>query len=132
MLTERIATWVDEHLTESPFTAETQAIIERYGAAESPERRRQYAELSLVVACCLIIVALILGLALVGGSFAALGIPLGAIIYTGSTFWRYYDALIAIRRSHHTNERAARWPRTSSDLDFLLQAVVAVTVAAIA
>jgi hypothetical protein len=145
MLTERVARWVDEHLTESPFTAETQAILERYSAPESPERRRQYTELSLVAACCLIIVALILGLALAGASLAALGSPQGGIIYrigvAGLTWccvgivlhlWRYYDALMAIRRSDEQERGPARWPRTSSDLDFVIQAVVAVSVAVIA
>jgi hypothetical protein len=57
------------------------------------------------------------------------------LIGLGLHSWRFYDALIAIygsRRDPSRAERDWRWPRASSDRDFVAQAVIAVAVAALA
>ena len=148
MLTERVAAWVEDHVTDPPWTAETQALIDKYAAPPSAARRARYQELALVVAHALIMIPFILGLAFVGALSTELGIDgaKGAIYrvaVAGLTWcsvglalhlWRFYDALIAVYRSRRDPTRAAaswQWPRASSDLDFILQAVVAVVATAL-
>jgi hypothetical protein len=146
MLTERVADWVDAHVTESPFSEETQAVIEQYAPPRPAARRARYQELALVVAHALIMIPFILGVALAGALTSALGIDgaKGAIYrvaVAGLTWccvglalhlWRFYDALIAVYRSRHNLARADtdwHWPRASSDRDFIAQAVIALTAA---
>jgi hypothetical protein len=91
----------------------------------------------------------ILGLALAGAISSRLGIPgatgviyriavigltwccVGVALHVG----RFYDALLAIYRSRRVPALAIavpRWPRSSSDLDFIVQAVLAAIAAVIA
>ena len=143
MLTERIVGWVDDHVAGSPWTAETQAVIERYAGPPPLERRTQYQELALVVAHALVMIPFVLALAGAGALSSGLGIH-GATtpiyrIGVGGLVWccaglalhlaRYYVAVVADRRSRGASTDASagagrRWPRASSDLDFVLQTVV--------
>jgi hypothetical protein len=149
MLTERIVAWVNSHVASSPWTAETQAVIERYAGPPPLERRTQLQELALVVAHALVMIPFVLALALAGALSSGLGIH-GATtpiyrIGVGGLVWccvglalhlvRYYAALLAGRRSRGAGASAGagrRWPRTSSDLDFILQTVVAAIAAVVA
>jgi hypothetical protein len=146
MLTERVVTWVDNHLTESPFTEETQALIDKYASPRPPARRVQYQELALVVAHALIMLPFVLAIAFTGEITTRLGVHgatgvLYRIAVAGLTWccvglgihiWRFYDALFAIYRSRREPSRAGgdwRWPRASSDRDVVAQTVVAVVAA---
>jgi hypothetical protein len=151
MLTERIVGWVDGHVASSPWTAETQAVIERYAGPPPLERRTQYQELALVVAHALVMIPFVVALAFAGALSSGLGIhgattPIYRIGVGGLTWCcvglalhlvRYYGALLAGRRSRGAYAGASagtgwRWPRMSSDLDFILQAVVAAIAAVVA
>ena len=150
MLTERIVAWVNSHVASSPWTAETQAVIERYAGPPPLERRTQLQELALVVAHALVMIPFVLVLAGAGALSSGLGIhgaktPIYRVA-VGGLVWccvglalhlvRYYVALVAVRRSRRATTGASagagrRWPRTSSDLDFVLQTVVAAIAAAV-
>ena len=61
------------------------------------------------------------------------GLVVGLLLHLA----RYYDAFIAYRtrrrgRNNVKLDSAHRWPRSSSDLDFLLQLVAALVIAALA
>jgi hypothetical protein len=148
MLTERVVSWVDDRLSESPFTEETQVLIDKYAPSWPRARRAQHDELALVVAHALIVIPFILAIASTGeiatrlGAHGTTGV-LYRIAVVGLTWWcvgltihicRYYDALLATYRSRRDPSRVGhwRWPRASSDHDFVVQAVVAMVAAVLA
>jgi hypothetical protein len=140
VLTEVIVRLVGGHLAPLPLTRETVLLIERH-RQESPMRDTRYRELALVVAHGLSMIGFVLGVAVVGAlSFVLGGAPgSGRVIYeiavvglawccAGLAFHllRYYAALVARRGGAEASGADWRWPRASSDLDFVAQAVVAV------
>jgi len=101
-------------------------------------RDTRYRELALVVAHGLSMIGFVLGVGAL--SFVLGGAPgSGQVIYeiavvglawccAGLAFHllRYYAALVARRGGAEASGADWRWPRASSDLDFVAQAVVAV------
>ena len=142
MLTERVATWVSDHATEPQFSEETQALIDQYAPPMPLARRAQYQELALVLAHSLILLPFGLAIAFTGEISTRLGVHgatgvLYRIAVAGVTWccvglglhvWRFCDASLAIFRSRRDPAHAGgdwRWPRASSDRDFVVQAVAA-------
>jgi hypothetical protein len=148
VLTERVIAWVDGHVTESPLSAEVQELVARYAPPQPAARRARYREAALMTAHGLVMIPFILGVALAGAISSRLGIHDTGVIYriavAGLTFcvagtWihlmRFYDAQVAVWRSRRDPARGdveRRWPRASSDFDFIAQAVAAAIAAAVA
>ena len=149
VLTERVVAWVDDHVTGSPFSDDVQELIARYAPPPQPAARRaRYREAVLMVAHALPMIPFILAVALAGAISSRLGIRDTGDIYriavAGLTFciagtWihllRFYDAQVAVWRSRRVSVRADvewRWPRASSDFDFIAQTVAAAIAAAVA
>jgi hypothetical protein len=148
VLTERAVSWIDRNVAgRSPWSPDVQKLIEKYGA--DPARSWQYSELALVVANSLLLIVVVFLWFVAGVTVSALGgdtdtavLPLGtaAVVWcvTGLALHiaRYYDAYVLLwrrrRSSTSSAHRTLRWPRSSSDLDLLAQAVVAIIVAFIA
>jgi hypothetical protein len=147
MLTHRVVSWVNEHVVgPSPWSPEVQTIIDRYAPDPDPVRVRQSDELALVVAHSLLVVRTIVLWVLAAFTVSKLGGNSNTLIYplgVAATAWclcglalhlaRYYGALISLwthQRSPETTPqyRWVRWPRASSDLDFVAQAVIAAAV----
>jgi hypothetical protein len=125
-----------------PFSDETRRLIQKY-APPAPERDREVREATLIAAHAVLLIPAIAlwgvaaWLASTTGSHAAwevafwVGCALIAAWVAG--LWlhtlRYYDALVARRRSERRTgpggeppaPRRHRWPRTSSDADFVLE-----------
>jgi hypothetical protein len=117
-------------------------LVERYAPAD-PERERQIQELGLMTlqsGALIIAVALWVAARLAVGDrplFHAVvsvdwGIVCGLMVGVLLHCARYYDALVARRtRGRVALGAAHRWPRSSSDLDFVAQVLAAVAVVAL-
>ena len=137
MLTAWIVAQVSK-LAPSPFSTEAQELIAKY-APPNPEADRQFRELALVVGYALLMVPAVAIWGLVGWIVSSGGQPSDGVVRIGWSVMvvliaglglhliRYYDALWAKRRARSPSGTAHRWPRTSSDLDLLLQAALGVT-----
>jgi hypothetical protein len=122
----------------SPFSNETQELIKKY-VPTHPEKDRRFRELALVVGYSLPLppVAGFLAFAgwlVYGGdrpSDQFVRIVWGLIVVLLAGLWlhliRFCDASVAVRRGGTRSDH--RWPRASSDLDFIVQ--IAVGVAAV-
>jgi uncharacterized membrane-anchored protein len=133
-----------ERIAPSAWSPKTAQIIQNY-APRSAQRDRQLDELTLVVVHGALIVLSAALLALVGwissvysprveGAVAFLGVAVLAALCTGLFLHltRYYDALISRRRVEQGEKAAAiRWPRASSDADFLIAIGLGVLVAVV-
>jgi hypothetical protein len=131
-----------ERLAPSPWSPETQRLLRKYGSP-SPERERQFDELTLVAVHGVFIFLATAFVALLGflTSPGARATAIFATTYAGVAgglctglflhLGRYYDALIcrlrAERRSRSRVDgadakptQALRWPRASSDTDFVV------------
>lgn len=150
MLTERISPWFDRHLTQSQWTPEAKTLIEHY-APPDPERTRRAQEVALVAVHTGFGV-LVLLLWAGAGALTSTGelmtlhnlvyrIGIGALcaIFVGMLFHlaRFYDACVAVFRSRRhewvsviSGRTSHRWPRSSSDLDFVMEVAIAAIVAA--
>jgi hypothetical protein len=147
VVTERTISWVDRHLAgRSPWAPDVQELIEKYSHGPDPVRSRQYGELALVVASSLLLVVVAflwffagVTVSAFGGNTDTIVLPVGIAAIgwcvTGLVLHlaRYYDALVALWRRRRTSTPTAlttlSWPRSSSDLDLLVQTVLAVIVA---
>jgi hypothetical protein len=138
-----------ERLAPTPWTHEAQKLIRKYSRA-SPVRGRQLDELTLVamhgvfIVLATAVVALLGWLAsLVGArstaTFATTYVSVAGGLCTGLFLHlaRYYDTLIcgarAEQRIHMDGEaadptRALRWPRASSDGDFVVALAASVCI----
>jgi hypothetical protein len=130
-----------ERLAPSPWSPAAQELIRKY-SRPSPERDRQLDELTLVAMHGVFIVLATAALALLGWLASLVGVRSTATFATSYAgvagglctglflhLARYYDALIrrarAERRIQMGGEaaeptRALRWPRASSDVDFVV------------
>jgi hypothetical protein len=137
-----------ERLSPPPWSRDTQALIDQY-ASPDPERERRAQELGLSALQSSF--AIVAGLLWVGAAAATDGdgsvhravFQVGWGILCSFVFAaflhgvRFYDSSLVVFRTRHqdvqrTREvRPYRWPRSSSDLDFVLQLGVAITVGAL-
>jgi hypothetical protein len=118
----------------SPFSRETQDLIKKY-APRRPEADRQFRELALVVGYSVGVLPAVSLWGLVGwltsggrrpsDAFVRIGWALLVILLAGLALHliRYYDALVQVR-SARTLGGNRRWPRASTDLDFVVQIAV--------
>ena len=140
MLTERLAA-LGERLTRPslPFSDEAQQLIEKY-AAPAPEAERQVREGTLVAMVAALVIPLVVAWGISVWIASAVssnraseavvrvgwGLLLGWLAVMALHLTRYYDALIRRRRCAQRGDTEAtdacvhRWPRRSSDADFLL------------
>jgi hypothetical protein len=137
LLTDRVAVWVDAHVTGVRLSDAVQEIAARYAPPPLPAARiARYREGTLMVAHGLATLAFTLlaavALALsrsdvvkLVGIAAVVFCIMGTVLHTA----RLYDAQLAIWR--HREDAARRWPRASGDADFVAQLVVGVLVAAL-
>jgi hypothetical protein len=136
-------------LAPSPFSSEVEEVIGTY-APPNPEADRQLRELTLVCAHALLLIPVVGLWAFVAWvASAASGheafehvvrigwaLTVGLLAGMGLHLLRYYDAYIGKVRNRRRSptdptERVARWPRLSTDIDFLLLIAVSVAVAMI-
>jgi hypothetical protein len=130
-----------------PFSDEAQQLIKKY-APPAPEAERQIREGSLVAIHAALMFPLVVSLGIAawigtavggdGGRAAVLRVGWALVVgwLAGMTLHlgRYYDALICRRRSagrtgvEASGARPRRWPRGSSDADFVLELAVSVGV----
>lgn len=143
MLTDRVVSWANDHVVGSRLSPETQELIARYALPVPAARRARVTEAALMTAHGLVMIPFILGIALAGAISSRLGIHDTGVVsrigIAGVTFCiagtlihllRFYDAQVAVWRSRENVEW--RWPRASSDWDFVVQAVAAAIAAATA
>jgi hypothetical protein len=146
-MTAKCLAWLDTWFP-SPWSRETQALIEKYAPAD-PERKRQITELGLMVLQSVAVIAALglwgvtawlsrgdgrlHGVVIALGWAVACGLMVGVLLHC----LRYYDALVAYRIRRRAGREGRplpaphRWPRSSSDLDFAVQLVVVIAVAAV-
>jgi hypothetical protein len=123
----------------SPFSNETQELIKKY-VPSRPEEDRQFRELALVVGYSLLLPPAVglwglIGWLVSGGyrpseEFVRIGWGLIVVLLAGLGLHliRYYDARFKARRGGGTRSDP-RWPRASTDLDFVVQIAVGVAAA---
>jgi hypothetical protein len=130
-----------KRIAPSPWSAETAQIIRKY-APPSPQADRQIDELTLVAVHGMLMVLFVALLALAGwlsslsspraeGAVAVFGLAILGAFCAGIVVHliRYYDALICRKRAERGKAvSVVRWPRGSSDADFLIAIAVAVAV----
>jgi hypothetical protein len=125
----------------SPFSRERQDLITQYAPPHS-EVDRQFRELALVVGYSLAVLPAMSLWGLVGwltsgggrpsDAFVRIGWALLVVLLTGLALHliRYYDGLVHVRRAR-TLGGNRRWPRASTDLDFVVQIAVGAAAAAL-
>jgi hypothetical protein len=118
----------------SPFSNETQELMKKY-VPPHPQRDRQFRELALVVAHAVALLPAVAVWGLVGwlmsdghrpsDGFVRVGWGLIVVLLAGLGLHliRYSDALVKARRAEGASS-SHRWPRASTDLDFVLQIAV--------
>jgi hypothetical protein len=123
----------------SPFSRESQDLMKKY-VPPNPEAGRQFRELALVVGYSLAVLPAVSVFGLVGwlasggdrpsGEFVRIGWGLIVVLLAGLALHliRYYDALVQVRSARGLGGDY-RWPRASTDLDFVLQVAVGIAAA---
>jgi hypothetical protein len=135
VLTDRIVRLVEE-LLPSPVSDATQGLLRKYAAYTQPHPQadRQLRELTLVAGYALLMIPAVAvwvivawGMSTAAGDHAVevvvrlgWGLVVALLAGIGLHLVRYYDAMIRIR-SGRDGQIDRRWPRVSSDLDFLVQ-----------